>query len=41
MAIEVPKNEEISAGGKNGGKKEIAFAIFRRKANRKSINIKK
>ena len=27
--------------GKNGGRKEIGSAIFRRRANRRSINIKK
>ena len=28
-------------GGKNGGRKEIGSAILRRRANRRSINIKK
>ena len=41
MAIEVPQNEEISGGGKDGGRKEVGSAIRRRKANRGSINIKK
>ena len=41
MAIEVPQNEEISRGGKNGVKKGIGSAIRRRRANRGSINIKK
>ena len=41
MAIEAPQNEEISGGGKNGGKKRIGFAIHRRRANRGSVNIKK
>ena len=27
MAIEVPQNEEISEGGKNGGRKGIGSAI--------------
>ena len=27
MAIEVSKNEEISGGGKNGGREEIGSAI--------------
>ena len=27
MAIEVPQNEEIYGGGKNGGRKEVGFAI--------------
>ena len=26
MAIEVPQNEEISGGGKNGGRKGVCFA---------------
>ena len=34
MAIEVPKNEEISGGGKNGGRKGIGSAILWRGANR-------
>ena len=41
MAIEVPKNKEISVGVKNGWIKGVGFAIRRRKANRGSINIKK
>ena len=41
MAIEVPQNEEISGGGKNGGRKEIGSAIRWRRANRDSIHIKK
>ena len=39
MAIEVPQNEEISGGGKNGWRKGVGFAI-RRRANGGSINIK-
>ena len=27
MAIEVPQNEEISGGGKNGGRKGVGCAI--------------
>ena len=27
MVIEVPKNEEISGGGKNGGRKGVSSAI--------------
>ena len=27
MAIEVPQNEKISGGGKNGGRKGVGFAI--------------
>ena len=34
MAIEVPQNEEISGGGKNGGRKGIGFAIRLGGANR-------
>ena len=43
MAIEVPKNEEISGGGKDGEKKGIGSAIHWRGANRGggSIHIKK
>ena len=33
MAIEAPQNEEISGGGKNGGRKGISSAIHRRGAN--------
>ena len=41
MAIEVPQNEKISGGGKNGGRNGVGFAIRWRRANRGSINIKK
>ena len=41
MAIEVPQNEEISGGGKNGGRKGVGSAICRRGANKRSIQIKK
>ena len=43
MAVEVPQslNEEISGGGKNGGRKGVGSAIRRRRANKGSINIKK
>ena len=34
MAIEVPQNEDISGGGKNGGRKGIGPAICRGGANR-------
>ena len=40
MTIEVPQNEEIFGGGKNGGRKRVGFAICRRRANRGNINIK-
>ena len=38
---EVPQNEDISGGGKNGGRKKVDSAILWRRANRGSINIKK
>ena len=34
MAIEVPQSEEISGGGKNGGRKGIGSAIRWGEANR-------
>ena len=34
MAIKVPQNEEISGGGKNGGRKGISSAICWGGANR-------
>ena len=40
MAIEVPLNEEISGGGKNGGVEGVGFAIRQKRANRRSMNIK-
>ena len=40
MAVEVPQNEEISRGGKNGRRKGVGSAIRQRRANRRSINIK-
>ena len=41
MAIEVPQNEEISGGGKNGERKGVRSAIRRGGANRGGIHIKK
>ena len=41
MAVEVPQNEEITGGGKNGGTKGVSSAIPLRRANRGGINIKK
>ena len=41
MAIEVPKNEEISGGGKDGGKEGIGSAIRWGGANRGGIHIEK
>ena len=40
MAIEVPENEEISEGGKNGGRKEVGSAIRRRGANRGALTLR-
>ena len=34
MAIEVPQNEEIFGGGKDGGRKGVGSAIRWREANR-------
>ena len=41
MAIEVPQNEEISGGGKNGGRKGIGSAIRWGAANRGGVHIEK
>ena len=41
MAIEVPKNEEISGGGKDGRREGIGSAIRWGGANRGSIHIEK
>ena len=41
MAIEVPQNEEISEGGKNGGRKGIGSVIRWGGANRGGVHIKK
>ena len=41
MAIEVPQNEEISGGGKNGGRKGVDSAIRRRRANRGAYTLRK
>ena len=40
MAVEVPQNEKILGGGKDGGRKRVSFTIFWRRVNRGSINIK-
>ena len=37
MAVEVPQNEEISGGGKNGGRKGVGSAIRWGGANRVGI----
>ena len=41
MAIEVPQNEEISGGGKNGGRKRVGSAIRWGGANRGGVHIEK
>ena len=40
IAIEVPQNEEICGGVKDGGRKGVSSAISPRRTNRGSINIK-
>ena len=40
MAIEVPKNEEISGGGKNGGREGIGSAIRWGGANRGAYTLR-
>ena len=40
MAIEVPQNEEISGGGKNGGRGRIGFAIRWGGANRGAYTLR-
>ena len=41
MAIEVPQNEEISGGGKNGGRKGVGSAICWGGANRGRTHLEK
>ena len=41
MAIQVPQNEEISGGGKNGGRKGIGSAIRWGGANRGAYTLRK
>ena len=41
MAIEVPQNEEISGGGKDGGRKGVGSAIRWGGANRGAYTLKK
>ena len=41
MTIKVSQNEKISAGGKNGERKGVGYAISWRRANRGRVNIKK
>ena len=40
MAIEVPKNEEISGEGKNGGRKGVGSAIRQGGANRGAYTLR-
>ena len=40
MAIEVPKNEEISGGGKDGGRKGVGSAICWGGANRGAYTLR-
>ena len=40
MATEVPQNEGISGGGKDGGRKGIGSAIHRGGANREAYTIR-
>ena len=40
MAIEVPQNEEISGGGKNGGREGIGSAIRWGGANRGAFTLR-
>ena len=41
MAIEVPKNEKISGGGKDGGRKVVGCAIRWGGANRGAYTLRK
>ena len=41
MTFEVPQNEEISGGGKNGGRKGIGSVIRQRGANRGAYTLRK
>ena len=41
MAIEVPKNEEIFGGGKDGGRKGVGSAIRWGGANRGAYTLRK
>ena len=40
MAIEVPQNEEISGGGKNGGREGIGSAIRQGGVNRGAYTLR-
>ena len=39
MAVEIPQNEEISGGGKNGKGEGVDSAFCQRRANKGSINV--
>ena len=39
MAIKVPQNEEVSRGGKNGGRNEISSAIRQGGADRVAFTL--
>ena len=41
MAVEAPQNEEISGKEKNGKKNGVGSAIYRRRADKRGIHIKK
>ena len=41
MAIEVPKNEKVSGGGKNGERKGVGSAICWRETNRGAYTLRK
>ena len=41
MAIEVPQNEEISGGGKNGGREGVGSAISWEGVNRGAYTLRK
>ena len=41
MAIEVPQNEKISGGGKNGGRKGVSSAIGWGRANKGAYTLGK
>ena len=41
MAIKAPQNEEISGGGKNGGREGVSSTIRRRGANRGAYTLRK
>ena len=40
MEIEIPKNEEISGGGKNGGREGVSSAIGWGGANREAYTLR-